>query len=745
MRTLLLFRGAPGVGKTTFIKENKLETYTLSADNIRLMLNCPSLHPDGKLGISQKKNKEAWGILFSLLEKRMKEGEFTVIDAVNSKTSEISRYVQLAKEYKYRVYLVDMTDIPIDIAKLQNRLRVDYKVVPEKVIDKIYARFETQKVPSGVIVIKPNEISNILYSASDFNNYKKIHMIGDIHGCLTVLKEYLKDGIKEEELYIFTGDYLDRGIENIDTIKYMMELSKLPNVILLEGNHESLPLRNYVHGIDNYPRYFKEGTKKELDTAISSGIIKKKSLSDFYRKLNQICLFKYREKTVLVSHGGVSSFNVNPLFIATEQFIRGIGEYSDYEKCIQAFENNTNENTYQVNGHRNVFNSPIKASERCFNLEGKVEYGGYLRVVTLDENGFKTHEIKNNIFNKEKKPKIIEEKNSSEIKSDEEIIETMRNNPLIKERIMGNISSFNFTRKAFQNKKWNEQTIKARGLFVNNKDNSIVARGYDKWFRIGEREETTLVALSSNMKFPATAYVKENGFLGLISYNKEKDCLMFCTKSLTDDYAEDKDLVNRFKEIYYKTGIDEQSNLINYLKQNNHTLICECVDIENDPHIIEYSSSRIYLLDIVENKLTFNKLPFDQLNHYASEFGLLCKKKAKTFNNYEEFYDWYQEVTESDYRFNGEYIEGFVVEDASQFMIKVKCVYYDFWKYMRGITHSILRNGKINKLNTLYDSTPNHYYSWLKENKERVLEELDSEKINIIELRKKFYEEKVGD
>lgn len=37
MRTLLLFRGAPGCGKSLYIKEHDLEKYTLSADTIRLM------------------------------------------------------------------------------------------------------------------------------------------------------------------------------------------------------------------------------------------------------------------------------------------------------------------------------------------------------------------------------------------------------------------------------------------------------------------------------------------------------------------------------------------------------------------------------------------------------------------------------------------------------------------------------------------------------------------------------------
>ena len=36
MRVLLLFRGAPGCGKSTYIHENGLDSYTLSADTIRM-------------------------------------------------------------------------------------------------------------------------------------------------------------------------------------------------------------------------------------------------------------------------------------------------------------------------------------------------------------------------------------------------------------------------------------------------------------------------------------------------------------------------------------------------------------------------------------------------------------------------------------------------------------------------------------------------------------------------------------
>ena len=43
MRTLLLLRGAMGSGKSTFIKENGLEPYTLEADRFRTLICNPPL------------------------------------------------------------------------------------------------------------------------------------------------------------------------------------------------------------------------------------------------------------------------------------------------------------------------------------------------------------------------------------------------------------------------------------------------------------------------------------------------------------------------------------------------------------------------------------------------------------------------------------------------------------------------------------------------------------------------------
>ena len=103
MRTLLLFRGAPGCGKSTFIEQHGLKPYTLSADDIRLQVSSPLMTRHGNMTFNPDNDQFVWRMLMQMLEKRMENGEFTVIDATNSKTSEMSKYKTLGTTYKYRI------------------------------------------------------------------------------------------------------------------------------------------------------------------------------------------------------------------------------------------------------------------------------------------------------------------------------------------------------------------------------------------------------------------------------------------------------------------------------------------------------------------------------------------------------------------------------------------------------------------------------------------------------------------
>ena len=728
MRVLLLLRGSAGCGKTTWIEKKGLKPYTLSADDIRLLCQSPTMQVDGTVGISQANDNVTWKTLFNLLEVRMSKGEFTVIDATNSKTSEMNRYKEMCNTYRYRIFCVDFTDIPIEEVKRRNANREVLKRVPDEVIDKMYSRFATQKIPSGIKVIKPDELDTIWMKMFDMSEYKKIHHIGDIHGCNTALQKYLSDndGIKDDEFYIFTGDYIDRGLENADVVKFLISIMNKKNVLMLEGNHERW-LWLYANDCTGKSKEFELITKPQLESAR----IDKKDIRQLYRKLGQCAYYKYGDNIYLVTHAGLSTIPENLSYVATEQMIKGVGNYNDFEKIAETFMATTPENVYQIHGHRNTKGLPVKVNDRVFNLEGRVEFGGSLRCVQVDKDGIHTVEVENTVF---KTPEIQSEQTVTKSSIADTII-ALRSNKYIQEKRFGNISSFNFTNKAFYDKIWDEQTTKARGLYLDTMKGKVVARAYNKFFNINERPETKFDMLQYKLQFPVTAYVKENGFLGIVSYNEYEDELFIASKSTIDS-----EFAGWFKDMLYeKVSSENIQKMKEFIKEHNVSFVFECVDMKNDPHIIEYPNSELFLLDIVQNDMDFSKYEYDAMVDVANQLGLTPKEKAFEIATWQEFFDWYYDILEEDYEYNGRKIEGFVIEDSVGYMTKLKLAYYNFWKFMRSIAHEAIRNGYIKKTSALTTPTANEFYAWAK--KLHDVEDKESIPKDICTLRSLFYKD----
>ncbi len=736
MRILLLLRGSAGCGKSTWIEQNGLKPYTLAADDIRLLCQSPILQADGTVGISQSNDNIVWKTLFNILEVRMQRGDFTVIDATNSKTSEMNRYKEMCETYRYRMYCVDFTHIPIEEVKRRNAGREEFKRVPERAIDTMYARFATQKIPSGIKVIQPDELDTIWLRMFDMSQYKKIHHIGDIHGCNTVLQKYLADngGIKDDEMYIFVGDYIDRGIENVEVIQFLLSIMDRKNVLMLEGNHERW-LWLWASDCVGRSQEFELVTRPALEAAG----ISKKSVRQLYRKFGQCAYYKYGENVYLVTHGGLSTLPENLSFVATEQMIKGVGDYNAIEKVSDTFFDTTLDNCYQIHGHRNTKQMSVQANDRVFNLEGQVEFGGCLRCVQVDAEGIHCVEVKNDVY---RAPETAPEEGPKQGDTPvvnipvEDVIVSLRRNRYIQEKKFGNISSFNYTDKAFEDRIWDAQTTKARGLYLDTAKNRVVARSYDKFFNINERPETKFEMLQHKLQFPVTAYVKENGFLGIVSYNEYEDDLLTASKSTLDSqYAQ------WFRGMLQQRVSAENLEKIKlYCKENQVSFVFECVDMENDPHIIEYPESRPYLLDIVRNSMVFSKYDYDAMCHIANQFGLTTKEKAFEIASWQEFYDWYYDITEEDYEYQGRKIEGFVIEDSAGYMTKLKLAYYNFWKYMRSVSREAIRKGYITRTASLTTPLANEYYAWVRKLHDG--EDLDKVPKDICTLRNMFYRDK---
>ena len=720
MRKLIILRGASGCGKSTFIKNNDLENYTLSTDTIRLMFSSPELGIDYKESIPQFNNKKVWELLYTLLEERMKKGEFTIVDAVHAYADEsFSIYKKLAEKYRYRLYVLDFTDIPKEEVYERNKGREIYRQVPESSIDRVFKAFEKERISTAFKVIKPENFNEIINTTPrDLNGYEKVHIIGDIHGSATALKTYfIKYPISEKDYYIFCGDYFDRGIENYQTFKFLSKLMLNKNMTFLIGNHED-KLYKYACDDEFKMDYDIKNTIEEFEM----NHLKKSEIRRFIKNLSQLALITFKDKTYLITHGGLPYIPNKSLdFYSTNSFVYGIDKYeTDIDKIYNEFMQTANNKIYQVHGHRNFYKNKFDKYEYSINLEGDIEHGGNLRILTLTNNNYKYTEIKNTVYN----PNLIEETNIYNL------VENLRNNKYVFEKDLGNnISSFNFTKEAFYNKMWDKETTKARGLFIDTKNYKIVARSYNKFFKVDERKETTLDSLKENLIFPVNFYLKYNGFLGILSvYNDE---LFFASKSTNAG-----DYVEYFKNIFYKKYSNKQIEVLkDKLTKENLSAVFEVIDPFNDPHIIEYQEENLVLLDLIKNTTIFEKISYPDLQIFAQNNNISVKELAYAASNIDEFMSIYDKITAPNYKYKDSYIEGFVIEDANAFMVKTKTVYYDKWKYLRNKMENALKNNKFNTKSN--DELEISFLSYLKEKYQG--KKIGLESINIIQERHNFY------
>jgi predicted kinase len=760
LRQLILLRGSMAAGKSTWVKQNNLQQYVLGADDIRLLFQTPVMTESGKFAINAKNDGRVWQLLMNLLEERMKRGEFTIIDATHAKQEMISQYKELCQKYRYRCTIVDFSDVPLDTLLEQNKMRGEHKHVPEHVIMNAHERLQTEHVPKWVNVIKPDEFDNVMkFTETVFGDqYKRIHHIGDVHGCYDALMQYFlqtghyfHDGypvLDEREMYIFVGDLLDRGIQNAETLKFFLHIYNRKNVAILEGNHE-VHLWRWANDEECKSKDFANHTQPELEAQfmnmeqIAEGSTDveyaldtealdeyKKEVRQLYRKLRQIVYYVAHGKEVVVTHGGLAKLPRNLMFMATEQFIKGVGDYEididnawdnnlpvfmkEYDLVFYDKDYNFDKvpteletaDIYQIHGHRNLFRLPVQAGEYSFNLEGQVEFGNNLRVVTLTADGFKTYEIKNDVF--------LIRQFRGHIKVDEKdlnidkFIEYMVNHKEINEKHLGgNIYSYNFTRAAFQDKIWDDINIKARGLFINKNTKEIVSRSYNKFFNVNERSFTKMNALADNLKFPVQVYDKPNGYLGTVGYDSESDKLIFTSKSdINTEHAE------WLRDLFYQT-FDELSVTFvkEYLQENNLNLVFEVIKVEADPHIIEYANDKLVLLDIVKRQVVYEKLPYEEVVRVADIFEIECKKLAHTFENWTDMYKWYRDVSQD----MSLRTEGFVIEDDVGFMTKIKLPYYNFWKQFRGVKDKFAkRHEHTIKGGSMFTALHNTVFKWMK-------------------------------
>lgn len=694
MRTLLLLRGVPGAGKSTFIREHHLEPYTLCADDFRLKISNPVLNASGKFCISQEHDNEAWALLYDALEKRMRRGDFTVIDATNISPKMLPHYKKLLDQYRYSAFYLNI-DVSLEEALRRNAAREEYKRVPEPDVRRMFAMYQNLKVPSYVKPIQSlDEILN--YFVTDLGNFQRVQVIGDVHGCYTALKALLTDGgLDSDTKYIFVGDMLERGIQNQQVLDFILRHAKDKNVTFVMGNHDQRMLDWATGNLvpDKKGRIHLSSSFRKCVDELMDGLDPKainqrmKDIRDAFRRFVQAYAFTFGGKKYFVCHGGISALPSMTL-ISAQQLTWGVGDYSlDIDNLYEnSYALSRTQGFIQIHGHRcreeldaEIYNG----TEHSISLEGHVERGGSLKSVILWDTGERQFfRVKNTVFD----PHLGDSDEQIELAAADSkkiVTESPTTNAMItdpdirvKEQKDHNLLSLNFTDKAFYGHRWNERTIQARGLFVDTESGEVRLRSYNKFFNLYERPETKPDALSRSLAFPLSVYRKQNGFLGILSV-VDGDVVL-ATKSQTSGQY-----VDYFREIYATLADEEKDALKRLSIEYSCSFVFEVCHVK-DRHIIDFDKNHLWLLDAIPNAYEIggkdiNKAFSDEVKGKVPIVSSIMQKKVLLFTA-----DSVQEVIDyAKAHHHDRDIEGVVCQDAHGYMFKLKFHYYTTMKKLR--------------------------------------------------------------
>ena len=743
MRKIILMRGPSGTGKSTLVRAAGLEAHHLSGDKALALMSGPWMGHDD-WGIDMSSVYEAWNIVRSMIERRMSRGETIVLEGVMGPEEELLNTLQLARENRYQVMIVDSYGPSIEECLERQVDRPAHLKVPEPSLLRQFDRYTqiTDEFLAGQHVtlvhthgrtvddVAAEMRAFVSRKVIDMRNWERIVFIGDLQGCVGPLdgpNSPVKD-IDEDEnsIFVFTGDLLDRGIENGETLQWAIDhlIPKLREgrAILIWGNHED-HLARWAWGLESHSAEFNRRTAPQLDAAG----IDKEQVRLLLTCMEDAVLIKYhREEVILVTHGGVSG--LEPFLrdgleftlgcIAGEQLMKGVGAYAatideEFAKASIWYQGRTGRKMVQVHGHRNSKMVPVSTDNRSFNLEGQAEFGGHIRLAVVSDAGWQTFELPVTNFTgpmerqaidaAEKRkafstpmpiaPWTAKGKSAGCISQDD--IASFANHEHIRVQAMGSkphIATIAFNKTAFYGQVWDELTTRARGLFVNTATGEIVSRAYDKFFNVGERPETELSEVLK-FKLPVKARHKYNGFLGIAGYDSETGELVLSSKSMIDG-----DFADMFREIALaQLGVGGLERLRRACRDQAGSAIFEVIDPVRDPHMVEYDAAHIILLDFVHRDEEFAKLDDDQLAQMGKYIGVPIRETMWVAPHPVGLQKKIESAMTPGSKFDDLHIEGLVLESADGRIAKIKTPWYAQWKRARQLGEQILlarRRGK---------------------------------------------------
>ena len=280
------------------------------------------------------------------------------------------------------------------------------------------------------------------------------------------------------------------------------------------------------------------------------------------------------------------------------------------------------------------------------------------------------------------------------------LLDEMASNDLVRVKESGvpGVVACNFTRKAFYKGAWDEQTVRARGLFLDKNTGAVVARGYDKFFNIGQsgapatiRDLATDAAREArdNECYNVTLRKKHNGFLAIVSTINGN--LTVLSKSGITAYSREAERILR-----EQIGDAGCERLRRVLADNNLSATFECIS-KRDPHMVYYTKDEMIFLDFIHNVPDYDPVPLDAafttIRAVGPSMPVAESKILAYWWMWENAADLANIITRMAEKASREHSEGYVISYGDGRMAKIKTEWYTRAKWLRPmVQNAILRD-----------------------------------------------------
>ena len=594
MRRMLLLRGAPGSGKTTFASAHGHTELTVSFDAFRELVYPRAVALDGKRSLLGGAEKTIAAMAHKAAEHRMVCGATVIVDATNLTARTQGEWAILAQKYGYTIGLIDcQVGISDDELRRRNETRGVRKLDPESLETMLTRARDNARHPDVVEVTETSLNDFFALPDASLGSPARVAVVGDVHSCPAALKQALSD-LDDETVVVFAGDLFDGGPDAADVYRQITNLDP-DRVVLVEGNHDTL-MRRLASGAIACP---------PAETAVSHNQILGLAHTDadilaLLDRAVPLARFTCGGQDYLVTHGGITQTaytrlnlpsatdaTIDGRHIVDRELILGTSDRSDIYRGKSTYRPVDNElsinGIIQLHGHRNTHpnrQAGPTGDDSVVNLEADVENGGRLRMALITPTGLEVREYSNN----------PDQPHTSAF------LAALAAHPHIRAKPCGGgVTAYNFTRTAFKRGLWDEKTVTARGLFV--RDGQVVGRGFDKFFNLGEHGESL-----DDLAYPVTAAEKVNGFLG-IAFVLDGKIVVWSKSGPTDYAAAAQDAFER------QIAGNQRERLADLMADENVSLALEIV-IDSDPHLVPVTGvAEVTLLSVIANDEHFRTRP----------------------------------------------------------------------------------------------------------------------------------------